>query len=132
MPQESAAGLIGLFGLLTISLAMTGVYGVSSQIASLRQGDVAIMMALGASTRHVLNRIGRRVVIAVGCGLLLGFSLTLLFAKLLASLLFDLSSAEGSLIAAAGFTVAAIAICATYLPIWMVTRQDPSLLLRKS
>ncbi len=59
LPSRAAAIALGVFGLLAISLAATGLHGLVAYAVSRRSREIAIRVAIGANARDVLTRDSR-------------------------------------------------------------------------
>jgi len=67
--------------------------------------------------------------LAVG-GMLAGLSLALLGAKAISRLLFDISARDPITLGTAGLVMLGVALAASLLPAWRVTRTDPATALK--
>ena len=122
--------LLALFGMLALALAAVGIYGVVSYLVNERTREMGIRMALGAARRDVLAMVLRQGLGLVSLGLALGFLASLLLARLLVSLLFEVRPADLATSAAAALLLAAVALVACYLPAHRASRVDPLIALR--
>jgi predicted permease len=107
--QRAVASLAGLFGIVALSLAAVGMYGVTAYSVARRTAEIGIRMALGADrgavVRMVLSGASKRVAI----GLLAGVPLSIGAGRLVETELYGVSSWDPqALMVAAG----ALSICA--------------------
>ena len=77
----------GAFGLIALSLAVVGLYGVVSFVVSRRTQEIGIRMALGAQRIRVLQMILRNGISLAGAGLVIGTVVALAAAPLMRTLL---------------------------------------------
>ena len=124
------AGLLTIFGLLALVLAMIGVYGVMSNSVDQRAHEMGIRMALGARRGEVIRLVIRQGMILVGVGLALGLMVAVPAGRQLQSMLFDLSGNDPVTFGAVAGALLAVALLATYLPARRLTALDPSFALR--
>ncbi|HEX4068383.1 MAG TPA: ABC transporter permease [Acidobacteriaceae bacterium] len=122
--------LVGLFAGLAIVLAAIGTYGVIAYSVSQRTPEFGLRMALGAQRLDVL-----RLVLMQAAGLILtgtasGVVLALIFARVLKSLIYEVSPADPLTFTSVGLMVIAVAILACYLPARRATKADPMIALR--
>lgn len=122
--------LLVLFGLLALALAAVGIYGVVSYLVNQRTREVGIRMALGAEGRDVLAMILRQGLALIGLGLGAGFAASLLLARLLISLLFEVRPTDVATSSAVALLLAMVALLACYLPARRAARVDPMIALR--
>jgi putative ABC transport system permease protein len=117
-------------GLIGLTLAVVGVYGVVSYNAEQRTHEVGIRMALGAGRREILGLILRQgmglVIVGVLCGLVASWALT----RTMARLLVGVSVTDPITFAGVTLLLAAIALWACYLPARRAMRVDPMAALR--
>jgi predicted permease len=128
--ERLLATLSGGFGLLALLLSCLGLYGILSYAVARRTNEIGIRMALGADSRDVLWLVLRDALRLVLIGAALGVPAALMAARLVASQLFGVSSADPSAIVAATLTLLAVAVLASYLPARRATRVDPLVALR--
>lgn len=127
---KGTATLVGIFGLVALTLAMVGVYGVMSFSVSQRTREFGIRMALGARRGEILKMVlsqGMRLtLIGVIVGLAIAFGVT----RVISGLLYEVSVLDPFVFIFVSLALAAIAALACYVPARWATRVDPMAALR--
>jgi predicted permease len=131
LPARVAAALLGLFGLLGLSLAVVGIYGVISYAASQRTGEIGLRIALGAQSRDIL-----RLVIGQGLkltliGVALGGAVAVGITRFLSSLLVGVSAIDPVTFLAVPLLLTFVASVACWIPARRATKVDPMIALRR-
>lgn len=125
-----AASVAAILGVLGLTLATVGVYGLVSYSASQRTHEIGIRMALGATRQDVLTLVSRQglrsIAIGIGIGLLAAYSLT----RVMKNLLIGVGTADPMTFAGVAILLAFIALAACYIPARRATRVDPMVALR--
>jgi predicted permease len=111
-------------------LAGLGIYAVVSQGVIQRRGEFGLRMALGSQPRGIHALVLRRAMLPVAAGLAAAAPASVGVSNLLRSLLFGVSPADATPIAAAGIFIAAVALLAAIIPARRATRIDPIEALR--
>ncbi len=124
------ARLSGLFGLLAVTLAAVGLYGLMSHAVLRRTGEIGLRMAVGARPADVLGMILRESLALVGVGLALGAAGAYGAGRLVASMLFELSPADPITYGAVALILLMIAALASLLPARRAGRIDPMVALK--
>lgn len=125
------ASLSSAFGLLALSLACIGLYGVISYIVHGKTRSIGVHMALGAQRRDVLWMILREAFILVILGMATGIPIALLCGRLLSSSLYGISGSDPSSLSAITLLLAAVASLAAFLPARRAMNVDPIVALRE-
>jgi len=89
--QQTLTGLLFAFGAIAVILAGIGVYGLISFVTELRTREFGIRLALGASSQEIMRLVFLKSLTLTSCGLLLGFSASLLSFRLISASLYGIS-----------------------------------------
>jgi predicted permease len=117
-------------GLLGLSLALVGVYGVLSYVTTQRTQEIGIRMALGASRGDILKFIFRQAAVVVGVGAVIGIVLSLAAARAISGMLVGVGATDPlTLVSVTAFLVG-IALLASYVPASRASKVDPLVALR--
>jgi ABC-type antimicrobial peptide transport system permease subunit len=127
---RTVSGLVGVFGMLALVLAVVGVHGVVAYSVSHRTPEFGVRMALGAGSagiRSMVLKEGlRMVLIGVGFGLALAVVVT----RILTSLLYGVSPVDSMTFAVVSMVLAIMALAACLVPARRAANVEPSRALR--
>jgi predicted permease len=129
--QRLVARLAAFFGLLALSLACVGLYGVLSYAVARRTNEIGIRMALGAQRLDVIWLVLREALALVVAGVGIGLLASLAATRTASTLLYGLEPNDPTTIAAATLLLLAVAALAGYLPARRAARVDPMTALRE-
>ncbi len=122
--------LVGSFALAALALAAVGIYGVVAFSVTRRTQEIGIRVAVGAQQSDVLRLVvgegARLALIGVALGIAASFGI----ARLLASLLFEVSATDPITFFAVALLLCAVALLASYIPARRAMRVDPNIALR--
>jgi ABC-type antimicrobial peptide transport system permease subunit len=117
-------------GGLALLLTSAGVYGVVAYTSALRTREIGIRVALGATPQTVVGIILRSAMIPLAIGMAVSLVATLLLNRLLASLLYEISSTDPLTYLGAGTLLLGIGAAASARPAWRAATGDPIQALR--
>jgi putative ABC transport system permease protein len=122
--------LLAAFAGLALVLALVGIYGVMAWSVAQRTREIGVRMALGARSGQVLAN-----VIAYGLklslvGMAIGIVGALALRKYLATLVFDVSTADPIVYAGVAALMLGVAMLACWVPARRASRVDPLVALR--
>jgi predicted permease len=129
-PPRVAATVLGAFGLVALTLAAIGIYGVTSYSVSQRTREIGIRMALGAQLNDVLKLILGNGLKLMAIGVVLGLLGAFLLTRALTSLLSGVSATDPLTFVFVSLVLVLVALLATYLPARRATKVDPLKALR--
>jgi predicted permease len=118
------------FGVLAITLAAVGIYGVLSYDVTRRTGEIGIRMAVGAQKGDVVGLVMREVALVCGVGLAVGSAAALAVAKLVEGLVFQMKPGDPLIEGAAAVVLVVVALGAAWIPARRAARMDPMAALR--
>jgi putative ABC transport system permease protein len=124
------AVMLGVMGVIAVILASVGVYGVMAYSVAERIHEIGVRMALGAQPRDVLRMVLRRGVVLTAIGLGIGLSISLVFARFLAGLLFGVSASDSFTFVGITVLLTVVALLSCYFPARRATQVDPLVALR--
>jgi predicted permease len=125
------ANLSGFFGLLALSLASIGLYGVLSYGVARRTNEIGVRMALGAERQDVVWLVMREALLLVAIGAGVGLAAALTTTRLLSNFLFGLAPHDPLTITLATLAMIAVAALAAWLPARRAANVDPMTALRR-
>ena len=129
-PWQLASTMFSLFGVVSLLIAIIGLYAVVSFTAARRAREIAIRIALGGRPAHVLSVVAHDAVRAVCAGLVIGTLAALALRHWLGPLLFQTSPGDPGIIAGVGALLLLVAFLASLVPTIRVLRRTPSAALR--
>jgi hypothetical protein len=128
--ERLVARLATAFGLLALSLAAIGLYGVMTYAVTRRTGELGLRIALGGRAADVVRLVLGDAMRLVLAGLAAGLPLALATARLLRTQLHDVGTADPVSIATAIVVLSASALIAVLAPALRAARVAPLEALR--
>jgi ABC-type antimicrobial peptide transport system permease subunit len=122
--------LLTIFASLALVLAALGVYGIISYTVRLRNRELGVRIALGATRQDVLRLILRQGFNFACIGFALGLFATLVLGRLIASLLYEVSLLNPVALFATSAMLIFTILPACYIPARRAARVDPAVVLR--
>jgi len=129
-PMRIGATLLSGAGLIAMTLAAIGLYGVIAYSVARRTREIGIRVALGAARTNVLSLIMRQGLTVAAAGLVLGCALAFLAARSLAGILYGVSATDPVAWVSAASVLLAVASLANVLPAARAARVQPTVALR--
>jgi len=128
--EHVMARLSMAFGLLALTMAAIGIYGVLAFSVTRRTAEIAIRMSLGAMPGEIMRLVLRDglapAVTGAAAGLLASWGVT----NLIATLLFGVTALDPLTYVTATSLLLAVAMLASYIPARRATRVSPVIALR--
>jgi len=129
--QRFATTMLGVFAAFALILAIVGVYGVMSHLVAQGSHDIGVRMALGADRGGILLMVLRQGMEMAIIGVVAGLLGAALLTRVMASLLFGVSTTDVTTFAIVPLLLIATATLAIYIPALRATRVDPTVALRE-
>lgn len=108
--------LVALFAALALALGVQGVYSVVSFAVEQRRGEIGVRLALGASPAQAMRALISATLPHILLGTAIGLGLTLLAGRLLANVLFGVTSFDPATLLASATLLIGGGLCAAWLP----------------
>ncbi len=126
-----SAWIFSALGVLALLLTSAGIYGVVAYTTRLRVKELGIRVALGASPRRIVGVVLRSAMVPLCAGIGISLVAAVMLARLLTSLLYEISSADPFTYVTVGALLLAIGALATIGPAWRAAGDDPLPALRE-
>jgi predicted permease len=128
-PRLRAAALGG-FAVLTVAMALVGIYGVMAQFVEQRRREIGIRIALGGLPSEVVRLIFARSLTLIGAGLVFGVVGAVSATRLLNGLLYGVSALDPLTFSTVVVLLTFVGAAASYLPARRAAGIDPNVVLR--
>jgi putative ABC transport system permease protein len=128
--QRFSTVMLGAFAAFALVLAILGVYGVISHLVAQSAHDIGLRMALGAERRGILTMVLRQGMELTVAGILVGLVAAFALTRVMAGLLFNVSTMDVVTFSVVPLALAMTAVLAVMIPAMRATRVDPVVALR--
>lgn len=129
-PFRAVAWLSGALGLLALLLCSVGLYGVVSFMVASRTREIGIRVALGAKPSDVVRMFTVQGLKLTGVGMVCGVVGGIVIARVLATILIDLSPLDPLAYGSVTAVLVVVALVAILVPARHATKVDPLEALR--
>lgn len=129
--ERLMAALSGFFGVLALSIASIGLYGVMSYMVSRRKVEIGVRIALGADPPAVARMVLREAIVLLASGVAIGVLLAALTNRWVSTLLYGVRPWDPASFALAAGSLAAVGLLAAWLPARRAARLAPTIALRE-
>ncbi|HEU4686855.1 MAG TPA: ABC transporter permease, partial [Vicinamibacterales bacterium] len=123
--DRAVARLALVFGIVALTLAAIGLYGILSYGVTRRAAEIAIRMAFGAAPGGIIGMVLRESARLVVAGLCAGGALAYLASQLIANRLHGVEPQDPLTMTVAIGVLVLVALVAAYLPARRASRVDP-------
>ncbi len=123
-------GIIEVFALVALLLAIVGIHGVLSYSVAQRTREIGIRMALGAERRRVLLSVLGQALSMVGVGVVIGIVASIGLTRLIASMLYGVGPLDLRTYLGMSALLVLVALVASYIPARRATKVDPLVALK--
>ena len=120
--RRFSTALLTGFSALAIIMAGIGIFGLLKYWVSVREQEIAIRAALGASQAAIMRWAGGHVLKLAVLGIALGAVVAFLTSRWMESLVFGVSARNPLMLAAAAGAVLVIIVFSALLPVWRATQ----------
>jgi predicted permease len=129
-PIRSVATIASVVSLVSLWLAVVGLYSVTAFVVGQRTHEIGVRMALGASAGDIARLLGRASLRPVLAGLIAGILFAILGGRLIASTVLGVSLTDPVSVSVAAGLLLLASLAAIILPTRRAARIDPAIVLR--
>ena len=124
------AWLLGLFGVMGLTLGALGIFGVLAYAVTQRRQEIGVRVALGAPPASVLRLVVRQGLALAAAGVLIGSFAAWFLTKLMQGVLYDIQATDPVTFMQVAALLMSAALLASWLPARRALRIDPVTALR--
>jgi predicted permease len=122
--------LLAAFAVISLVLAIAGLYSVISFVTAQRTSEIGVRMAIGASGIDILRLVTRQALSLVAAGVAIGIGVALLMTRLLEGLLFGTTATDPATFSLVCAVLFAVGLIACGVPARRAMKVDPIVALR--
>lgn len=130
-PFTMMAGMMSVLAIVTMAIATVGLYGLIAYSVAQRTREIGVRIALGAGPREIVSHVGAGALRLAAIGIAFGVIGAALFAQLLTSMLYRVSSTDPRTYVGVSIGLLVVALTAAGVPSWRAARVDPTVALRE-
>ena len=130
-PARAATIALGIFGILALMLAITGVFGLASYTVSKRLRELGIRAALGAPSHEVMRAALGRTTLLLVVGSSVGLLLGIAASRLLAMIVYQATALDPLVLLGVLVTMSLVGVISASLPARRALTINPVKLLRE-
>jgi hypothetical protein len=123
--------LLSVFAGLALLLAIAGIYSVLANVVASRVREIGIRVAMGARPAQIGGMVLRQSLAPVAAGLGIGLGASVLLARFLQSLLFQIGARDPMTLAVAALVILVVSPVAVFIPLRRALAVDCSVALRE-
>jgi ABC-type antimicrobial peptide transport system permease subunit len=117
--------------LLALLLTATGLFGLMAQLVEQRRHEIALRMAVGATTAEVTRMFLNRSTRLAAVGIVVGTATALVLTRMMAGFVSGISTADPLTHGSVAVLLLAVALLASWAPARRAARVDPIAALRE-
>ena len=129
--QRFSSTMLGAFAAFALLLAAVGLYGVMSYLVTQSTHDIGVLVALGARPSNIIGLVVRQGMELAGIGIVVGLIGAVALTRVMASLLFGVSTTDAATFGVVPALLTGVAFAATVIPAWRAASVDPMVALRE-
>ena len=124
------AWLLGLFGIIGLTLGALGIFGVLAYAVTQRRQEIGVRVALGAPPKSVLQLVVGQGLMLAATGVVIGVLVAWFLTASMQSVLFGIQASDPITFVQVAFVLLAAALVASWLPARRALGIDPVTALR--
>jgi len=128
--ERTFAALTAGFGVLALTLACVGIYGIMAYLVANRKNEIGIRLALGAQPVQVRSMILRESTWLAAAGIVVGVAAALGLTRLVKSMLYGIHPWDPSTLTGGVLILLMVALAASWIPARRAARLQPMDALR--
>jgi putative ABC transport system permease protein len=128
--QRLLVQVVAGLGLLGLTLAVIGLYGVLAYYVGRSRHEIGVRLAIGAEPASVFRMVVRRGLLLASIGIAIGAVMTIAVTQLMQELLYRVSPRDPVTLAAVALMLAGVAALSACIPARRAARVDPVNALR--
>ena len=128
--QRGMSVLLGAFAVFALVLSVLALYASLSYTVVQRRSELAVRMAIGASTRSILRLVAREGLATTLAGVGAGIATSLALGKVLQNQVYGIGTNDPLTLVVVSLVLAVAALAACVIPGLRAARTDPALTLR--
>jgi putative ABC transport system permease protein len=124
------AGMLGVLAMVTLTIAIVGLYGLIAYDVAQRTRELGVRMALGARPLDILAHVAARAVRLTALAVVIGVVGAALFSRLLGVMLYRVTAGDPFTFISDSAALLLVALAAAMVPSWRAAQVDPTIALR--